>query len=1069
MAERDDIEAVLARIEVELPEHGKRTAEFVRTALGLEGQVASPRLGETITYCVREALVSVADGSGYRDELDNPAVVLEGLESALGDYEIAINAPGADEAALREDVRTLVQNRLRDLRDRKGLRRKQLLALIGTRWGVDPLGGVGDVGAEFQALLNEVQGDNGLHGDADLSVATGYLHRCTTLLTRIFVAPDNRLPDLQELAGILEPTAADIERLAFLAVNPHHLSYFYSKLAAPTWLDELDDALTHPPAGGEPWPVLNAFDHLGITHGEQLAAWLTGLIAGTKLNEMQSFYVSHAADRLGDRGTPVLLELLRRYPRHQRSCLVVIHHANERDSSAPEIADMADILLNESSPLDSWTRRENVVRPLIEGTTLANWTDRVGRVAPKFRRVPIDDTERVRRLRWGDGSIASLDEFPDQADQFELLREALVGVLLTATNEGASAADLLTAACDLDEDLRNRLSTWILSITRDLPRRDALSNLCESIGSHRPSVDDVVLLGRIEDLTPDELDGFTRALPGTPSLEQVGDALAEGGNIPREWLTTRAWSAVLPDSCLAGWQQALSLLAGRFDGRPASPPTEPEPVTAGFVGLAAMSKEEINALDPMSAAVVIRDWRPSGASFSESARHLGRELQAAVQEHPDVWSATPLEIVVALHEPTYVRHYFDGLAPVADKLAGTGASLVTAIEFARKHPWSAAVVGEDSFDFDPDWDQADASGVELIGRLAHANIDLGESSDKAWTIAAEAMNDEGDTLESSSFDDPLTAAINQPRTQALSTLLELMGAAKRNAYGELPTWALDELTACLRLTGRAGEEHRAILARVIGFLQYIAGDWLEENRQLMFGADAPDSLGQRTVDFALQWGQKNRWLLENFPDQCFDSVSRGVENALRHILIGYLTEVEGLEVQGILDRIVPMGPGIVSDAGEGLARLLRGPGVEDRLLQRGIAFWQELIAADLAPDAYRGCGWWTEVQAVNQELWLNLMVETATRAAGDIDWAPKTAERAATQPLSPTALGLLRILVGGTKEVWERPMVARSAIEALRSVELKGDAAEQVAARDTLRDRLLDLGFHNALEDGDVS
>lgn len=99
---------------------------------------------------------------------------------------------------------------------------------------------------------------------------------------------------------------------------------------------------------------------------------------------------------------------------------------------------------------------------------------------------------------------------------------------------------------------------------------------------------------------------------------------------------------------------------------------------------------------------------------------------------------------------------------------------------------------------------------------------------------------------------------------------------------------------------------------------------------------------------------------------------------------------------------------------------------------------------------------------MDQDRWLSLMELTAQRAAGNVSWAPKVAERAAVAPVRAEGLRILRLLIGGVVKPWERSMVGRTAAESLVANAAASDLATD---RERLRDRLLELGFFDALDE----
>jgi hypothetical protein len=131
-----------------------------------------------------------------------------------------------------------------------------------------------------------------------------------------------------------------------------------------------------------------------------------------------------------------------------------------------------------------------------------------------------------------------------------------------------------------------------------------------------------------------------------------------------------------------------------------------------------------------------------------------------------------------------------------------------------------------------------------------------------------------------------------PCTRALQAIFDVMGHEYRTRSA-VPPAALDFIAETLLLSGRDGAQHRAIIAPRLAFLRHVAPGWVDDHCNLLFEADAPDDLGQMTVDFALSWGRPNSWLLEHLAEKVRDAVRRGVNNSLDHLLVAMLWQIPG--------------------------------------------------------------------------------------------------------------------------------------------------------------------------------
>ena len=443
------------------------------------------------------------------------------------------------------------------------------------------------------------------------------------------------------------------------------------------------------------------------------------------------------------------------------------------------------------------------------------------------------------------------------------------------------------------------------------------------------------------------------------------------------------------------------------------------------------------------------------------ARELARTLEELIASDPRAWASRPLETLALLRHATYVNHYFEGLAKTSEDLSGLGPALVEAVVFARTHPWEPVPLGDDDFDYDPTWAPTDEAGVNLIGRLAERDVDLGDRYDDAWRVVLAAARDRSSGSHiTSSREDPLETAINRPCTKALEAMLHLVATEFRRDRA-VRDEALDVLDETLSLDGWDGAEHRAIIAPRLPFLRHVALEWVESREPRLLGDDAPEDLGQTTIELALKWGRPDRWLLERHRPAVLRAVRAGSKHALDYTLVAMLWEVPGYSIEGTWRALADMGALVLSDAGEHLARLLMNDPAQDHL-DRGTLFWEQTLEhPSLSSDAFRGYGWWAEVDALDQERWEQMTLVTCQRAEGNLDWCVKVAERCAHEPITPTGLGVLTRLLRGRHEPWDRSQVAEVALGALKAS--SGDPLLS-EARERLRAALTDLGYFGAAD-----
>ena len=278
----------------------------------------------------------------------------------------------------------------------------------------------------------------------------------------------------------------------------------------------------------------------------------------------------------------------------------------------------------------------------------------------------------------------------------------------------------------------------------------------------------------------------------------------------------------------------------------------------------------------------------------------------------------------------------------------------------------------------------------------------------------------------------MTAAINRPCTSALQAVLSFMKYEYRAAKKVRPE-ALALLEEALRLDGDNGLQHRAILAPAVGFLHYIDRKWMEKRRELLFGSEAPDNMGQITLELALQWGPENRWVSERFGRQLRKAVKKGAPRAMTNLVSAMLADVPGYsatEVLSFLDNV----KGGISNAASELGQLLRDNAEIE--LSAAVAFWREAIERSKAD--LKGFGWMAVVLNFDDQKWSELTLRTLERTKGAIDCAVRVAERVSALPPERTRLRIMDLVVRNADR-WSGYLINEEAVDLLRrATDLEG-------------------------------
>lgn len=520
------------------------------------------------------------------------------------------------------------------------------------------------------------------------------------------------------------------------------------------------------------------------------------------------------------------------------------------------------------------------------------------------------------------------------------------------------------------------------------------------------------------------------------------------------------WAVVLGSGGGANWEQARASWFGEMD-RDA---LKEQPRVSSFWGpKSPFTAEDFDSTEPLVMAAKLAAWRPTDAdSFGLiSADGVGRQLEGSVKRAPRAWADDPVRMIEELRHPLYIGQYFRGLAGVEGTLDADGEKLVTAIRLARSHPWDVIPLGADASDFELDWSRADEAGVELIEAMVGKGVALdGPALTDAWEIAADAATDRTAGSVISSEEEPLTLAINRPCTRALQTLLHMIEHASRGGH-PVPERVKAVLTEGLRLPGQDGAQHRAILAPRTGFLRHVLPEWFESNEPLMFGSEAPEGLGQTSIDLLLRWGRPDRWLLERYQGHVIEAVRRNVDHAIQGLLLGMFWDVPGYSLQEVVDILTGLGPTHVSLGGEVSAQMLEPEDAPPEAVLRGADFWERTLASEPEPTALAGYAAWAAVSVLDKDRWEALALATSERANGMLERPDRVSERASQSPVSRTGLRILTSLIRADLDYWDKYRVAEHALNALKqSTEIPGVAD----AREVLRTVMLEHGFHSAVD-----
>ncbi len=1017
---------LIAHLRAEFGDTGHQAAGFLQTALDLlSSNWETPRKHEAVAYCLREALLRILAKFGLQDGQEwrhlSRAVV-----NASETYKDAILVSGeGGQSALNALLRSV--DDMKRFHDEASSRQNQVIRAIANRTG-SRISEQSDAVRRHQQLLDRL--NEGLHRQCCAADSLELWADTIAILRQLFLPPDKRHIELDKLAQLESPDNAAVEKVRGLLVTSNHLRYFMSRVVSFAWLELLGSELS-PPEPGTPWAGFSAVGKLGSSHPEEVTGWLGRLYRDCKSEPGKAWYVVRAAlDLGGTAAIALVLEAVSTHPHDRALLLLGLWAVESVEPTEESVEHFADVMFNESS----WAQlpyRDPVPERFVAGTNAENAQRRIRLLCFKLRAVSEDDPTIDRLALFPNGSFDDYGFYRGQDDRVAAILGCLVSVLRQA-REAVPVAGMLGLIEELHESLRSRLRSWILAKDSTVDESLMVDEIERSITRREPTGDDILLLDRIAEVckSSDHLVQWSAAFGDPPSVEDVTTAIGVH-QVLVEWRRAFAWLSVLPEGVAEDWSRVCDVLADTYGRLDRSALERRSPMRVGS-GRSPFSGEELSSRDPGDAARLICDWRPGPedlGGFWELARTLG----AVVACDPAGWTSDPISIATELRHPIYIAHYVGALASLAADVEVSVDKMLDLVHLVTAHPWQAELLGRNDFDRDDGWRGVDRAAVDLIKALADADVDFGSRSDEVWTLLKIQVlrRDESSGFSADHERDALTRAINRPCTLALEAVLSFMAYEFRRD-GSVRSEAIHTIESTLRLDGVDGEEHRAVLARRFPLLRHLLPEWVDANQSLLFGDEAPDGLGQPTVDQAIKWGHWNSWLLDNVREQIGDAVVREVDRALDHYLVGMLWECDGYRVTQVVDFL--RSEGLISEAAETLGRLLRREDEPWNNINIAVEFWRECIDKNPGMSLY-GFGLFSEIVGLDDETWVERTLATLRASGGRIKWAPLVAKRLVAAPPTKMGLEIMNLLVRNPINELERLGVSERASDYLSAAQ----------------------------------
>lgn len=1005
-----------------------------------QSRASRTRTGDVITYCCREGLVAAL----AEDDVPEIQVFREASEE-LGRSKDAVIA-GADPATLVEAIERFHRTSERY----EGIHVARLSAVIQAFTGTAPPRVKGDL---FEALKELVRGLNtGLHAGTDVDEATVLYNHTVNILQRVFLPLPEKLADLRALAS-MKPTDQDVDGLHGYAFDLRQLNFFFRVVDGSEWLDALWKSELLQPQPSGLWPASAYLTRLIDGGHPRACEWLNEQEPDPN-DQVQIRSYLWLSWRCGTKAIPAVLRIARMPNLNQLvlSDLVTFLFRREKEDDAANYVDLIDALLNHVGD-DRVRLRETLLRDFfcwVGTTTSASRVLKI--IGYKISRAHSKDPRRLDLV----APISELLQEKSYMWPIELLL-----TIAAETIDGALEREMPEALIDalhsVERVPRSRLVGYIINKGEKIARPQRLKLLAREVDEADAFPETISAVRDLVSLDPEDedlIEQLGKALGDPPLLVDIAEV--DPGNLDPRLRHIHHWLPAMPPTLRERWAEVDAVITQKI-GKAPPDARAIGPMIVTWGDNSPFERAELEATSPQDAAEKVRAWRPDRRAIGgSSVGGLAATLRDVVSTKVDEWSARPVEIISALRHPTYIAAYFRALSDHPQELHDPEA-LVRAIQLVFSEPWSVDELAVDRFDFESDWTTAQQDGVDLLQKLWASDLSLGSETNRAVELVYRAARRREDRTSVEGGDtDAFEAAINRPSMRALGAAFSHAKFLARRG-GTVPPGFESLLEESLQVEGDTGLQARAVIAIRLPFVWGRMTDWARRHLQLMFGATAPDGLGTRMFDLYLKWGAPTQDLVIDLHDYYVDAVERGAERAADHLALAYLGKADRwADVSYLLDVLVAR-TAALSEVGEFLARSAAD---HAESVTPAISYWKAVLERDVPPEGLGGLGWFSQVESMDDEVWLPLMARTAEQANGAIEWQGATAERAANHPSSPEALSLVTALLTRQTDVWEITHVAEAGMQLLR--QSRGQVVEPL--RQLLRERLIESEFFEADE-----
>ncbi len=1029
-------------------ENGERSLSYIDSAASIienQEKVQFPKMAEVLAYCLREALISIVVSFQNLEKGRWKHITNEIIANYFS-YKSAKGKPGENVTEYLDQLELSLE-KLELFKASKPKNAELLKSLLLTQTGSEPLNTLAI--QKFADVLDEAS--TALHKNVSMEAIIPLWERGIESLKILFLPFEERKSVIKQLARINNPSAKDLAELELLIATPHQAAIFYNEIRDFQWVEVLKEHwLINEASQDDFWPFMIAIEKFASTNPGEILDILQKIHLR---NEFPRKLVLKASMLILPRSHTLVTEIVKKESSDPEIMWLAAYRLEDLDDESDLISHLCEYLLNPGA-MEAIRYLDPLVEKIISSSNVNNYEKYLETVVNKIRNLQKTNNFTFLRIARTGTIFENVDVL--FRDHMADLIKILLGIIAKMDPEVASRK-MLEIFEPLPKDIRERVLPWYLGFGKDVEFDDLKIALETAISSRNPNGDDVALINRLKKVaTSDELFNLVNTLFGKlPESVEIVSNIEDWESLDSKIKLKLQWMNLFADLIDISWQifvlQSPLPIAG-----PAEADLLSSPMSGFSTGRSPISRDELLRIEPLQACDLVRNWRPAQSDFLISALELARTLMEVVEMKGSDWIKDPISICLHLTHPTYIHFYLEGILKYcqSSRLEDVD-SLLKALGEIYSWDYEPEILGiKDGYSYESDWQGVRDAIIQLYKLLLDRDYGLGKHQVAIRNIFLEASSDSH--LESNVFGDdidPLTKAINRSSTKATEALISYMAYLSRSNL-DIEEECFLHLEKLFKIENDNGLQYRAIILQRIGFLHFVSPDWFSQLAPSIFKAHETDDFGFKTFSMTLKMMPNvHDWFLQMFKVEIFSHVKAGSPRAMDFLLIGMLRDIDGYESDKIA-LLISNNQTATLKCGESLGRLLSVPSTTLDFVDRAVELWTKLLSLpNLTPELYLGFGWMSEVEALNNDKWMTLTLETFEKTDGRIDWIHGICERVKKEPINTLSLDIVFQLLRSKAQYWEKHQVAELGIHVLKQSDHLVESSEYGRLKSGLQER----------------